>query len=189
MKVSIFVEGGANRKDLRTRCRQGFSTLLRNAGIKSPFEVVPSGSKAYEDFCSALQGRGADGVPLLLVDSERPVRPNHGAWQHLGKRPPGVRDEQAQLMAQCMETWLVTDRAQLRAFYGKGFHEGKLPRNADLEAVHKDEMQKSLKSATEDKYHKGNDSFTLLAGLEPQKLKTLPRAAQFFAAVELLGRP
>jgi hypothetical protein len=188
VKVCIFVEGGANRKDLKARCRQGFSTLLRNAGIKSPFQVVPCGSKAYDDFCSALQGRGADGVPLLLVDSERPVQPNHGAWEHLGKRPPGVRNEQAQLMAQCMETWIVTGRAQLGASYGADFQENKLPRHADLEAVGKDEIQKKLSSATGDRYHKGEHSFALLAGLDPAELKKLPRARQFFEAVEQLPR-
>jgi Domain of unknown function (DUF4276) len=188
VKVAIFVEGGANRKGLRVGCRQAFSTLIRNAGVKAPFQVIPCGSKAYDDFCSALRGRGADGVPLLLVDSEGPVKPYHGAWEHLGNRPPGVRDVQAQLMAQCMETWLLTDRPQLRAFYSTGFHENKLPRHTNLEDVHKDEIQKSLKNATEGKYHKGNHSFTLLANLDPEKLKTLPRARQFFEAVEQLPR-
>ena len=92
-------------------------------------------------------------------------------------------------MAQCMETWLVTDRAQLKAVYKDHFHENKLPRHANLEAVHKDEILAKLNAATGGTYHKGNDSFTLLAGLDPQKLKTLPHASQFFAAVELLGRP
>lgn len=188
MKVAIYVEGGANRKDLRARCRQGFSALLRNAGINAPFQVIPSGSKAYDDLCSALQGRGADGVPLLLVDSEGPVKPNHGAWQHLGKRPAGVRDEQAQLMAQCMETWIITGRAQLKTRYGKTFHDNKLPRHANLEAVHKDDILKSLSDATEGAYHKGQHSFELLERLDPTELKKLPRARQFFEAIEQLGR-
>jgi len=188
VKVSIFVEGGANRKDLRARCRQGFSTLLRKAGIQAPFQVIPCGSKAYDDFCSALQGRGADGVPLLLVDSEGPVQPNHGAWQHLNKRPQGVRDEQAQLMAQCMETWIVTGRAQLKERYGVGFRESALPKRPDLEAVAHHEMQKNLAVATDGAYHKGEHSFTLLAGLDPAELRKLPRARQFFEAVEELGR-
>lgn len=196
MTVWIFVEGGAKGKDLPRRCREAFRKLVESAGIKTSLKITAcgAGSKAYDDFRKALGIRNAELVPMLLVDSEGPVKPNHGAWQHLGKRPPGAQDEQAQLMAQCMETWIVTSRAQLRVFYGKGFRDSALPRvGADLEAIRPAALEEKLKAATrgtiKGAYDKGEHSFELLGRVNPAELKKLPRAAQFFAAVELLGRP
>lgn len=187
MTVSIFVEGGGKGKDLPGQCRRAFRTLLENAGIKASFTVTACGGRgdACRDFRKALRIAGSK--PLLLVDSEGPVT-THRAWDHLGNRPAGVRDEQAQLMVQCMETWLVADRASLRAVFGAGVQEDKLPQHANLEAVHKDEMLAKLKAATSHKYSKGQHSFKLLGGLDPTELKKLPRAVQFFEAVEQLGR-
>ena len=42
----IYVEGGGDAKDLRTRCREGFHKLLENAGFTGRVpRIVASGSR------------------------------------------------------------------------------------------------------------------------------------------------
>ena len=35
VSIKIYVEGGGDRKDLKTRCRQGFSKFFEKAGFKN----------------------------------------------------------------------------------------------------------------------------------------------------------
>ena len=94
-------------------------------------------NQAFKDFTNALK-RNPEAINILLVDSEDSVKnlspdPNSDmAWIHLKirddwNRPDGTEAYQALIMATSMETWIATDRAALKAFFGKDFQENALP--------------------------------------------------------------
>ena len=186
--VKLFVEGGGDGKALRTECRQALSEFLRKAGLAGCLpRLVASGSRkqAYDDFCTAVQvGEPA----LLLVDSEGPVAPEHQAgepstwqpWAHLAQRagdgwamPVGATDRHCHLMVECMESWLLADRAALQAFFDPGFRANALPApGRAIETVEKAQQYQALSAATgacktKAPYGKGEHSFKLLASIDP----------------------
>lgn len=182
MKVTLYIEGGGDSRSLHIKCRQGFRKLLERAGFKNPSpasRACGSRDAAFDDFKIALRTASEDVYPVLLVDSESPVK--QSVWRHLHdrdkwKKPRGAEDNQAQLMVQCMETWCVADQPTLKNFFGKDFRAGALPALNDLEAVEKDIVQTALKDATsqcgKDKtYAKGKRSFELVGRLNPDQLK------------------
>jgi hypothetical protein len=68
------------------------------------------------------------------------------AWAHLQHRdgwaqPAGTEDDQAQLMVTCMETWVIADRATLRAFFGQCLRENALLPDQNLEERRNDDVQ------------------------------------------------
>jgi Domain of unknown function (DUF4276) len=189
--VKLFVEGGGDSKLLRKECRNAFSEFLSKAGCagKMP-RIVACGDRrsAYEDFCTAV-ANGEEA--LLLVDSEFAVADAHQAgashdwlpWHHLAQRagdgwqrPLTATESQCHLMVECMEAWLIADRASLGDFYGQGFRENALPKVATgIETVSKATLYTALADATKDckpkgAYGKGAHSFKLLAALDPQKV-------------------
>ena len=195
--VKLYVEGGGDSHALRTACRKGFSQFLKKAGLagKMP-RIVACGSRndAYHSFCTALQN--GDEIPLLLVDSETIVRPDDGSWRHLYRRdnwpqPDNANDEQAHLMVQCMETWLVADVDTLATYFGNGFNRRSLPQQANLEDVNKEEIYRSLEAATRqtDKqgYRKGKHSFVLLGQINPTVVGNRCSSARKFIN-QLLGQ-
>ena len=85
--IKIYVEGGGDRKELKTRCRQGFSRFFEKAGFTGRMPaVVACGSRqnAYDSFCTALKAADEDHLPMLLVDSEEAV--SQSPWAHLKSR-------------------------------------------------------------------------------------------------------
>ena len=100
MNVKVYVEGGGDRRELRTKCRQSFSSFFREAGLDERLpRVIACGSRqqAYDRFCSAVAHRSGD-FNFLLVDSEGPVQA--APWEHLAQRdgwdrPSSARDESA----------------------------------------------------------------------------------------------
>jgi hypothetical protein len=185
VRVKIYVEGGADNKNLDSECRRGFAEFFEKAGLegKKP-RVSPCGSRkeAFDDFCTALSICGDDEIPILLVDSEGPVTsPINKPWQHLRDRvgdewhkPVGATDEQAHLMVQCMETWFIADKETLANFYQQNFKEHALPVRTNIEEIPKNDLLNSLKRATKDtqkgEYSKGDHSFKILAIIDPQKV-------------------
>lgn len=143
--------------------------------------VVACGSRndAYDSFCTAVRRAGPDDFPLLLVDSEAAVR--HGPWEHLkGRdhwdRPQGSEEDQAHLMVQCMEAWFLADRGHLAKFFGQGFAEDALPDHPAVEQISKTTVFRALKMATRNsrtkgEYGKGDHSFEILVGLDPNKVR------------------
>ena len=201
MRVTVYVEGGGDRAELKGQCRKGFRKLLVKAGFGSRLpRVVPCGprNQAFRDFQRALRNGG--GYPILLVDSEDPVagadradaNPS-SAWRHLAERdewekPSGAQDDQAQLMATTMETWLLADRRTLIAYF-PDMNANALPPDADLESRRKLDVAAALLNATRPSskghYHKGNHSFDLLGKIEPKALKArLPHFRRFVETLE-----
>lgn len=194
--MKLFVEGGGEQHDQIRRCRIGFSKFIEKAGLagKMP-RVVASGSRnaAFKDYSNELQNTATARQPMLLVDSEGPV--SKEPWDHLEerdgwKKPNNAQDDDAQLMVQCMETWLVADRKALRTFFGPELKDKTLPGDTNLEQVPKDEVLKKLTKATKklpktpDGYRKGKVSFDLLAQLDPAVVcEKLPHAKRLVEAV------
>ena len=143
--------------------------------------VVACGSRqrAYDQFCAAIDEAEADSFIVLLVDSETAVAASDSPWEHLKKRdnwtqPSAAEDNSAQLMVQCMEAWFVADRQSLGAYFGKDFKAAALPARDDVEAIAKDDLERTLKQATRScskgPYNKGRHSFELLGCLDPSKV-------------------
>ena len=183
VEVQIYVEGGGDRAILKSECRRGFSEFLRTAipGLPPP-RIIPCGGResAWRSFVKAVQNQRA-GVAFLLVDSEAPMTDPTSVWQYLGRqenpwrKPPGVGDEQAHLMVECMEAWLVSDPETLEQFFGQGFRRKSLPARRDLESVPKDLLFSALRAATKScktkgAYDKGRHSFDLLCRVDPEKV-------------------
>ena len=89
MKVKVHVEGGGDGKALRTKCRRGFRSFFEKANLAGRMpRVIACGGRAgaFDRFRTALRARKAHEFIVLLVDSEAPVAPGSGPWQHLERR-------------------------------------------------------------------------------------------------------
>lgn len=195
VSTRLYVEGGGDSKALRAECRRGFSEFLRRAGLAGRMpRIVASGSRinAYDSFRTALtQSPSSSGSPMLLVDAEGPVT-LAGPWEHLHardgwSRPGGARDEQCQLMVQCMETWFLADRESLARYFGNGFRESALPGNIQVESIPKADVLDGLDHAARDtskgRYSKGEHSFRILAIIDPSRVTdAAPWATRFISA-------
>ncbi|MEW4566932.1 DUF4276 family protein [Tautonia sp. JC769] len=189
MKVTIYVEGGGDHENLRTSCRKGFRLFLEKAGFRGKMPAIMAcGSRheALSKFSLALLSADSNQFPILLVDSEGPVRAEHreSPWDHLGAivgpdrlaRPDGALNDQAYLMVQCMESWFLADRDSLGEFFGRQqFRAESLPHGDDVEAIARQRVIDGLVHATrtckKGKYDKGKHSFEILAGLRADRVE------------------
>ena len=183
MTIKIYIEGGGEGKDLDSRFREAWTRFFIAAGLAGhmPRPVRGKGrANTFDLFSTAVHNSKANEMPLLLVDSEEAMAPNTTVWQHLKTRdnwdkPPAAADEQAYLMVQVMETWLLADPEALREYFGSDFKSKKLPIRADLEAVPKlvvfDALDKATAECDEKQYAKGKISFEILGKISPEKVK------------------
>ena len=199
--LKIFVEGGGDSSLLKTKCREAFTRLIRQAlppGCAFRFQIVAGGPRnaAFDKFRLALENGETD--VALLVDGEDLITNidaetglTRDPWQHfIGRgdpwtRPARATDAQTHLMAVSMETWLVADPARLAAYYGQGFRASALPGHAQLEKVGKSALNQGLAQATRNTtkgaYSKGSHSFDILATLAPAAVEQRsPHAKHFF---------
>lgn len=181
MTLCIFVEGGAPGT-VKARCREGFSKFFEKVVPAGCFTVMASGSRgsAYEDFCLALKENDGH-YNVLLVDSEEEV--TKASWTHLAERrgdgwarPAGAANDQAQLMAQVMESWFLADKDALAKYYGQGFKRKALPGQPNVEQVSKQDVYDGLRNAskatkTKGEYHKTRHGFDLLRVIDPGKVR------------------
>lgn len=130
--------------------------------------------RTYNLFKTAVTNAAPDTLPLLLVDSEGAVLPNHTVWEHLKSRdgwdqPLGAGADDAFLMVQLMEPWLLADRAALRKYFGPKLNEKAFAEWPELESVPKATVLHALEKATADcktKYAKGPVAFEVLSSVE-----------------------
>ena len=189
MNMKVYVEGGGDGRELRAKCREGFSAFFRKTELAGQMpRVISCGArqKTYDKFQTALTNATNNDFIVLLVDSERPVKDT--PWLHLKncdnwEKPPGTTDDNAHLMVQCMEAWFMADKVALAEFFGTGFNEGGLPARPDVEGIPKDDINRGLSMATcqckpKGEYHKGRHSFAILGQLNPKKVFEASPSAQ-----------
>ncbi len=198
VKAALYIEGGGTSGRLGQLFRNAWSDFFISAGLSGNLPRIVRGGgrqQTFEQFTTAVRRAGADELPILLVDSEVPVASGHSAWEHLQAcdrwaRPPGVSDEQAFLMVQVMETWLLADRNALRDYFGASFRENRLPSQRNLEDVPKETVLQSLAHATTDcnkQYAKGAVSFEILGRVNPDAVSArCPHAKAMFDCLRSL---
>lgn len=202
VRITIYVEGGGDSKEMHARCREGFSKLIGKAGFAGPMpRVVACGGRqhAFDMFRTAIGKE--QGFPILLVDSEDPVDPQSesshdtaAAWNHLQSRdswtrPDGTDDDQAQMMVACMETWIMSDRQALRKVFGSRLQISALLPINDLEHRSRSDVQRALENATRNRgrdkaYRKGRRSLQVLAQLNPGTLINLAHFRRFIETLD-----
>ena len=88
MTVTVYVEGGGDRKKSRAECRKGFSKFFSRAGLRGRMpRIVASGSRqqAYRDYVAEFRRQQAD-LLILLVDSKYPITDHQKAWSFLREK-------------------------------------------------------------------------------------------------------
>ena len=189
VRVKIFVEGGGRGDKNNSLFRAAWMNLFTSAGLAGRLPtVVRCGDRAgaFRRFSDAVRKAGDDDLPILLVDSEGPVEEGKSVWGHLQdrdgwRRPAGVDDNQAYLMVQAMEAWLLADRDALREYFGQGFNENRLPGQNDPEQIPVAGLESSLRSASANcrqQYAKGVVSFQILGLVNADRLAERCRHAK-----------
>ncbi len=182
MSGTIYIEGGGDSKDLKIRCRQGFSKLFEKCGLRGRMpRAVACGSRnqAFDKFKTKHASPATGKYVGLLVDSEDPVRDVDKTWEHLvgrdsWQRPQGVDDEQVLFMTTCMETLVATDHVALGEHYGSDLRPAALPPLTNMETRSRREVLLALGKATADSkkaYRKGERAFDILGKLDPDTLR------------------
>lgn len=204
MNVKIYVEGGGDSKEQHARCREGFRKLIEKASFRGRMPAIIAGGGregTYDSFKTAVAADVQDTYPMLLVDSEDPLPDEDtapdstAAWTHLKSRdhwdrPAGVKNDQAQLMVTCMETWIMADREALHTVFGASLRMNALLPQNDLEARTRQDVHNALENATRDcgrekAYRKGSRSFQVLAQLNPETLSQyLPHFRRFITTLD-----
>lgn len=198
MSITLYVEGGGDDKATHIKCRKGFRRFLEKAGLEGTMPRIKAcggRGNAYDSFKTALAT--GDRIPMLLVDSEDPVRARGGPWAHLQSRdgwdrPSGARHEHCHLMVQVMESWFLADKPALASYYGQGFREGALPANPHVEQIGKADVLNGLARATQalhKGYDKGSHSFEILAKIDPAVVESVAPAAKRLLDVLRDGGP
>ena len=200
MKITLYIEGGGDGKDLKSALRRAFQTFFKKAGFtgKLPRSISCGGRRiAYDDFCIALADANKDEFPILLVDSESAVPSGTSPWAHLSRhdnwdKPSGASDDHIHIMTQVMETWFLADQQALAKYYGENFQSKMLPKNPLIEAISKDDVLKGLenssKATTKGAYNKGGHSFEILAQIDPERVQSVaPWACRFLKTLDCLS--
>lgn len=179
MSATIYIEGGGDsNQDLERLFRRSWTTFFKAAGLSGHLPRIVRGGgrdRTFDLFARAIKHPDPKRVPLLLVDSEAPVKTEHSVWQHLQVRdgwdqPVGAGDDQAFMMVQAMETWFLAGRDSLKHYFGAEFRENALKQWPQLEDVPKETVLSALEQATTNcatRYAKGKVSFELLAQIDP----------------------
>jgi len=195
MEIAIYLEGGGNDSaEAKASLRQGMSEFLKPEQARqrrTRWRVVPCGGRkeAFDAFMNAMQEE-PDVFNVLLVDSETAVAAQPRA--HLKNRDGwdlnAVSEDSVHLMAQCMETWLVSDPEALSGYYRKDFNANALPKRMNLEEEPKTSIYSALEAATKDtqkgSYGKIAHGSALLKLIDAKKVKTrCPHCQRLFETI------
>ncbi|WP_331001390.1 DUF4276 family protein [Nostoc sp. WHI] len=183
--MRIYIEGGRDGKNTKAIIRQGFSQFLKplveiakSQKIKWDITICGSRNNAFHDFRNALKSH-PEAFNVLLVDAEASVT-TKSPWEHLKFRdnwdaPPNTDDSHCHLMVQTMEAWFISDIVTLKTFYGQGFQENAISKNANVETIDKDNLARSLNTATRNttkgEYQKIKHASKLLELLDVDKVR------------------
>ena len=189
VSARIYLEGGGDSKDGKTRCREGFHKLLQKCGLTGRMpRLIASGGRnnAFDSFKTAHSNSPRTEYVALMIDSEDPVSNIEETWNHLRERdgwsrPQGAKDDQVLFMTTCMETWIVADRRTLEEHFGQSLQVNALPAPVNLEDRGRRDVQGSLENATRRSpgpYSKGPKSFAVLGKLDPDTSGSPPSQFQ-----------
>ena len=178
MTVILYIEGGGDNRRLGAQFREGWTSFFRSAGLQGYMpRVVRGGSRTrtFDRFSKEVAERSPGTVHLLLVDSECQVSGDGSVWPHLEeqdvwRKPANAAENDAFLMVQAMETWLLADREALRSYFGPRLRERAFEDWKELEHVPKATVLQALRRATGGcprPYSKGKVSFEVLARIDP----------------------
>jgi len=202
--IAVYMEGGGqtgepDTADAKAAVRQGMGEFLRdlrNGARKKRWrwKIVACGDRASTKsaFLNA-RAQEPDTFAILLVDAEAAVTSTPKA--HLKGRDNwdlvGVPEDHVHLMAQVMETWFVADPESVKAYYGRDFSDGALPKHAQPESVSKTAITAGLEKATQNtkkgRYHKIKHGSDLLARIAQDTVKQkCPHCRRLFDSVEAL---
>ena len=166
--VILYLEGDA-------RLRAPMSQFIRR--ITGPIDLNIRPCKSGSD---AIKQCDKDTDALLLIDSEGALTPQlvQSVASQIGAT------NHAFFMVQLMESWFLSDRPMLEAYYGRGFSPGSLPPNPNIENVPKPDVERGLHDATrrcrKGAYHKTTHAPDLLSQLNPATVyNACPNFARF----------
>ncbi len=196
VSARIYLEGGGDSKDGKSRCREGFRKLLEKCGLGGRMpRLVACGSRgsAYDAFKNSHRKVSGTDYVALLIDSEDPLQDMDKTWDHLKRRdswerPQGAQDDQVLFMTTCMETWIVADLNALDAHFGQRFQPNALPPLHNVESRARGDVQMGLERATRDTagpYKKGPKSYEVLSKIDPDTIE--PHLPSFRRTRKLLG--
>lgn len=185
-EIRIYVEGGGESRRLQSPLREAFGAFFREPIDRARLQeirwyLVACGSRSdtFSDFMKALESH-PDAFNLLLIDSEEPIMPKQGKWDHLKQRDnwtaPKIDDEHCHFMVCMMEAWIVADVDALTKYYGQGFSANSIPGNKNVEEIPKQILVTSLKNATrhtktKGEYEKARDAPHLIRKLDAVKVR------------------
>ena len=202
-EINIYIEGGARNQDRAASAalRRGFSMFLtklcpeiRAKNIKLNTVIVGSTELTCKIFTQANE-KSPDKFFILLVDSDVAVDEAEKSKTFLQNNPKlvkcdlsNVEENQCHLMVQVMETWFLADVETLKNHFGRDFKENKLRKTVSIEAIAKDDVLDSLKTATQTRrssgYQKLKDGAKLLEKINPRKVReAAPHCEKLFKAV------
>lgn len=202
--IAVYMEGGgqtgeAGTADSKAAVRQGMGEFLRDLRERTRkkrwhWKVVACGDRgSTKDAFLNARAQEPDTFSILLVDAETVVASMpKGHLKELDKWDlDGVPEGHVHLMAQVMETWFVADPESVKAYYGKDFKDGALPKHATPESVSKAAITSGLEKATENtkkgSYDKIKHGSALLACIAPDTVKQkCPHCKRLFDGVEAL---
>jgi hypothetical protein len=188
MEIKLYVEGGGkgSHKRATIKLQQGFDAFFAELKVaaqnkKISFKIIPAGNtqSTYDDFIFSV-ANSPQSFNLLLVDSDAALDENESARDFLQKKYKKwklktVKDEQCHLMVQIMESWFIADIDALKEFYGQEFKTSAVPKNKNVEAIGKEKIESSLKTATaktqKKEYHKIEHGSKLLETISSQKVR------------------
>jgi hypothetical protein len=179
-QIFIYYEGD---RSLRPGFYEFFRELRTRAQEKRcEFHLVYGKSSPDKDFRIGIENHpGAWNI--LLKDSEGPLAGKKSGLEHSGA-------DSIFWMVEMMEAWFHADKATLKQFYSKGFNEGAMKANPDVEQIAKKDLITGLRAVTKktgkgDYFeHKTTHGPRLLEAIHPELVKkAAPNCRKLFESI------
>lgn len=160
-KISLYVEGGkSGNRELNSKLRKAFDTIFRayfgDSYKRIKIHACGSRGDAFLDFIKSIR---QENVSFLLIDSEenidvedfqqKQVFVNKVFSNHIGKIS-SINIKNIFFMIVNTESWILTDRDNIKKFFCKDFKIDKLPKRKDYEKIGKKEICEGFEQATKE---------------------------------------